>query len=408
MLKCQNMQDNQGLNRKMKICFAVTKSNWGGAQKYVYTLATSLPKDKYEVSVICGEGNELKNKLTEKGLPVIDLPQLKRDISVIAEIKNFFALIKLLKKESPDILHLNSSKIGGLGSLAGRIAHVPKIIFTAHGWAFNEERGPISEALITFASWLTVILCHKIIVVAEKEKKQILEMPFIAENKIVLIRNGLEKTPTQGRGADQGVGFEFKEREIARKELLNFFENWQKNNIAEIGNSTLWLGTIAELHKNKGLEYAVSALSKVTTPFLFFIIGEGEERKSLENIIKKYSLQEKVFLVGLVENASKLLKAFDIYLCTSIKEGLPYTVLEAGFASLPVVATNVGGIPDIIENGVSGILVTKGRTGEITRALEYLLQNPDKQKLFGENLKAKVEKDFSLEQMLEKTLKLYD
>src|SRR6266853_5794641 len=184
------MQDNLA---RVKVCFVITKGYWGGATKYVFTLATSLPKDQFEVVVICGEGNDLKNKLKEKGIICLDLPNLKRDISLYSEIKNFFALVKILKKERPDVLHLYSSKAGGLGSLAGRIARIPKIIFTAHGWAFNEERKIVEIGIIALASWITVVLSHKTIVIAERERKQAISMPFVNEKKIVLIRNGISK-----------------------------------------------------------------------------------------------------------------------------------------------------------------------------------------------------------------------
>ena len=312
---------------------------------------------------------------------------MKRNISFGSEIKSFFDFCKILKKEKPDVLHLNSPKASGLGALAGRILGVSNIIFTAHGWTFNEDRNPISKVMIMFFSWITVILCHKVIVIAEREKKQALAMPFVSENKIIFIKNGLEN-------------IEFKEKETARKEIL---EKINKN----IEEKTIWIGTISELHKNKGLEYAVSALTKIKMPFIFCIIGDGEERKSLERLIKENGLEDKVFLLGFITEAQIYLKAFDIFTLTSIKEGLPYCILEAGLVSLPVIASNTGGIPDIIENGQSGILVTKEKMGEITRAIEYLVENPDKQKTFGENLKQKVQKEFSIEKMMEKTINLY-
>ena len=383
MLKWLNMQPE----KRKKICFVVTKGVWGGAQKYVYTLATSLPKEEYDVSVITGKGNALKEKLDGKGVRVYTLRNLERDISIVAEIKSFIELFKIIKKESPDVLHLNSPKAGGLGSVIGRILFIRKIIFTVHGWTFNEDRGVIEKALITFFSWITILLCHKTIVISSQEEEQALAMPFVNKERITLIRNGVEK-------------INFKEKSVVRNDFLSLV---RKSDASDI----LLFGTIAELHKNKGLEYAIEAVSKIKTSFVFFIIGDGEERNNLENMIKKYNLENRVFLLGFLDNANQYLKAFDIFILTSVKEGLPYTILEAGSAGLPVVASNVGGIPDIIENGISGILVTKSRAGEITRALEFLLQNPDKQKSYGENLKAKVEKDFSLDQMIEKTKKLY-
>lgn len=382
------MQDTKEGSRRKKICFVITKGVWGGAGKYVYTLATNLPKETFEPIVICGEGEALPEKLKQAQIKTYRLERLARDISIIAEIRSSFALLQIVRAERPDVLHLNSPKAGGFGAIAGRLSGVKQIIYTAHGFAWNEKRGGLSQFLIGFFSWLTIMLCHKTIVINEKEKRQVLAMPFVTENKITLIHNGIEK-------------IEFKKKDEARKELL------EKTSKPPFENNTKWFGTIAELHKNKGLEYAIAGVSKIQSPFVFFILGGGEERKNLENLIEKYNLQEKVFLLGFVEHGSQYLKAFDLFLLTSIKEGLPFALLEAGLAGLPVIASNITGIPDIVENGEGGILVTRGREGEITRAIEFLLDNPDKQKSFAEHLKNRVEKEFSLKQMIEKTFALY-
>ena len=377
----------QDIKSKKKVCLMVTKGVWGGAQKYVYTLATSLPKNQYDVVVITGEGNILKNKLEEKNIRTYEITNLKRDISIISEIKSFISIFKILRKEKPDVLHLNSPKAGGLGAVAGRLCWVPKIIQTIHGWTFNEDRKTGAKIVIWFFSYVTTLLCHKTIVIAPREEKQGRIMPFI-KSRIILIKNGVEPIL-------------FKEKDLSKKELLNLCGHQMST------ESILWLGTISELHKNKGLEYAISAVSKISIPFVFFIIGEGEERKNLENLIKKHNLENKVFLVGFLDNANQYLKAFDIFTLTSIKEGLPYTILEAGLAGLPVVASSVGGIPDIIENNVNGMIVEKTKTEEITKAIQFMIDNPNERRLFGTKLQQKVEKEFSLKQMLDKTESVY-
>ncbi len=387
MLELPYMQERSGPDSKVKVVYLITKGVWGGAGKYVYNLATSLPKDKYNVSVICGKGNILREKLEEKGVKVFSIGSMKRDISIFGELISFIRLFWRIYKEKPDVLHLNSPKAGGMGGVIGRILFVKKIIYTAHGWTFNENRPAFQNSLILIFSWITTLLSHKVIVIAKREEEQALSFPLVKKEKIILIGNGVDK-------------IDFKERNTARKEITEKVGLEQDENI--------WMGTLAELHKNKGFEYALEAVSKINTKFKYYIIGEGEERKKIEFLIKKYNLEEKVYLVGFMEKACEYLKAFDIFMLTSIKEGLPYTLLEAGLAENAVIASSVGGIPDIIENGKTGILTTKTRSGEITRAIEYLIDKPDERKLFANNLKQKVEKEFSLEQMLEKTLMLYN
>lgn len=386
MLKCYRMQPEIETKGRKRIVYVVTKGVWGGAQKYVYSLATSLSKEDYDITVICGEGKILKDKLEEKGIRVIQIKTLGRDISIFKEIVSFFWLLNTLRKIKPDVLHLNSPKAGGIGALIGRIFFVPIIIYTAHGFAWNEDRKPYEKILITVFTWITLMLTHKTITISAKEEREAKSLPLVFDDKIHLIRNGIEK-------------IDFLSKDDAKKELFS---------MANIDlHETFCIGTISELHKNKGLEYAISAVSKIKSPFVFFILGGGELQKPLEKLIQKYEMNNKIFLLGFVPEASKYLKGLDLFLLTSIKEGLPYTIIEAGQAETPVIASSVGGIPDIIDNGKDGILVTKAKPGEITRAIEFVMENKSDAKTFSDNLKTKIDKDFSIEMMLEKTSKLY-
>ncbi len=375
---------------KTKICFVITKGNWGGAQKYLYTLATSLPKDKFEVIVITGIGGLLKNRLEEKNIKTYEISDLKRNISIISELKTFVKIFNIVRREKPQILHLNSPKASGIGSVVGRLLLIPKTIQTVHGWSFNENRNFFSRGLIYFFSWITVFLCDKTIVIAKNERKQAQNMPFINDKKIVLIRNGIEK-------------IKFIEKGIVQSALL------QRVNIdpKSLSKDTIWFGTISELHRNKGLKYMINALTKIDRPFVYFVIGEGEERENLESLIMEKGLENKVFLVGFIDIANLYLKAFDIFTLTSTKEGLPYTLLEAGQAGLTILASNTGGIPDIIDDGKNGMLSRKKDIKEIASDIDYLLLHPEKRKEFSKKIKEKIEKEFGMEQMVEKTQRLY-
>jgi len=152
---------------------------------------------------------------------------------------------------------------------------------------------------------------------------------------------------------------------------------------------------------------AVHSLIKKGYNITFFIISDGEEKIRLERFIERLGLQDKVFLTGHIDKASEFLQGFDIFTLTSVKEGLPYVLLEAGLAGLPIVATKIGGIPEIVENMKSGILVHPKNALEAERALSFLIDFKKKKEEFGNNLKEKVERDFTLEQMVADTVNLY-
>jgi glycosyltransferase involved in cell wall biosynthesis len=375
------------MDAKIKVCYLITKGVWGGAQKYVYNLAVSLPKDKYEVSVICGEGKILKERLEQKNIQVFEIQSLKRDISILKEFRSFISLYRIIKKINPDVLHLNSPKAGGIGSLIGKIQKIKHVIYTVHGFSWNEERGPVQKSLITIFTWVTILLCDKTITISSREEDEAKKLWLVRDSKITLIRNGVEK-------------IDFQDRQSARKFISEKIGMDTENSIV--------IGTISELHKNKGLEFIISALSKVKEKFVFVVLGGGELQEELTAMIERYEMKDRVFLLGFVLDASKYLKAFDVFTLTSIKEGLPYTIIEAGLAEVPVLASRIGGIPDIIDDGKNGVLVTKGKPGEITRAIEYLISKPAERNRFAKLLREKMEAEFSLEKMLEKTTKLYD
>jgi glycosyltransferase involved in cell wall biosynthesis len=370
---------------KKKICIAITKGVWGGAQEYVYALATSLPKDTYDVCVICGEGNILPQKLTDAGIRTITIPTLKRDVFFIDDIISFFTLRRILLQEKPDILHLNSSKMGGIGSLVGRLLRIPRIIFTAHAWASNESRFSfISRFTFRILHYITVILSHHTIAVSHKTKRDISGLPFIA-HKITVIHNGISD-------------IDFLPKVEARQAI---------EGMARLSTNTeIIIGTISELHKNKGLDLLIDACTNLPQYASVYIIGEGEERKRLQGMIDGYNLNNKVFLVGQVPNARKYLKAFDVFTLTSRTEALPYCLLEAGLAQCAVIATQVGGIPEIIVHEENGILIRRNRD-ELVNALNDLLDQKDTRHNIGASLRNTILDKFSIEEMLRKVIDVY-
>lgn len=370
---------------KKKVLICITKANFGGAQRYVYELASNIPKDEFDIVVACGEGDTLKNKLQENGIRVINLESSKRNINVVRDVKLFFELLKIIKKEKPDVLHLNSSKVGGVGSLAGRIAKVPNIIFTAHGWAFNENRSMISKFVIKVLHSITVLLSHTTIAVAEKIKNSISSFSFIKE-KIAVIPNG-----------------------IKNYKLLTIKESLEKLGVS--GSNKTIIVSIAELHPSKGLDTAIRAISLLRedrrSKIIYLILGNGEEKSVLEGLIKDLRLDETIKLLGFVPEAKSLLSGADLFLLPSRTEAFPYVLLEAGLAGVPTIATSVGGIPELIKDMQNGILVPPRNPREIAEAISYLLDHKDKQKEFSKNIKQTVSEFFPFSKMLEETLHIY-
>lgn len=369
------------MNRK-KVLYFITKSNFGGAQRYVYDLATSLPHDQFEAVVAAGGDGVLFKKLKEEGVRTISLPSLGRDVSPLSDIRSFFDILSLLRREKPDALHLNSSKIGALGALAGRLCFVRRIVFTAHGWAFNEDRSLLSRLIIKALAWLTIVLAHETVAVSESMRRDVAGLP--GTGRIKVIHNGIE--PVELLPAHDAKMF-FITRGVPTDRPI--------------------IGTLAELHPIKGLRYAIEAIERlrengITASFIIF--GEGDQRAELEERAHESGVGDSVFFLGFVPDAPSYLSGLDVFILPSLSEGLSYALLEAGSASLPVAASNVGGIPEVVENGVSGILVPPRNPTALAHAIQTLLEDGER---YGTSLAERITTDFSLERMRAETIALY-
>lgn len=363
----------------MRILYGITKSNMGGAQRYVLGLAQEAKKRGHEVAVLLGGDGPLKQRLEESHIKSISLPTLKREVRIFDEFKNLLAIRKILKEFKPDVFHTNSSKMGGLGALAGRLTFTKQIIFTGHGWAFNENRSELSKWLIKKFVWLTILLSHKTICVSGAVYKDVVRLPFVKQ-KLVVIRNGV-------------VAFPFLSREEARKEL-------------SLEPETFVVGALSELHHIKGLDIALRAINK-TKDINFVVLGDGEERQELKTFAKTLGISERVTFYGFRVDARKYLQAFDVFIMPSRSEGLPYALLEAGLAGLPIVASNVGGIPEVVEDGKSGILFAKEDYNALASALTKLKGNESLRHKLGASLQKEVQTKFSTQKMFEETFRLY-
>ncbi|HEX7724650.1 MAG TPA: glycosyltransferase [Candidatus Paceibacterota bacterium] len=388
--------------KPLKVLILITKANWGGAQRYVFDVATGLPKDRFSVEVMAGSEGVLTEKLSAAGVFASGTLEVGRDVSFTGDVKAAFKLIQLLRIKKPDILHVNSSKIGGVGAFAGRLAGVPRIVFTVHGWAFNENRPLAQKLAIKFLYWVTIMLSHEVMVVSEAARAQVRYWPLI-QKKLSVVHNGVPSI----------VGFS---RANARLELTRMNEAVRKAAEGRSESNLIWLGTIAELHHIKGHEYAIRAVASCIDMYeranpskkiIYTIMSDGEERQKLQTLINELTVQDRIILMGRVPDAAQYIKAFDVFVLASLSEALGYVLIESGMAGVPVVATAVGGIPEVIDDMYSGILVQPKNIRELTHAVSFVLEHPKEAREYGAHLKESTQKRFSLPTMLERIQTVY-
>ncbi len=374
-----------------KILFLVTQSEFGGAQRYIYEMATNLNKDKYDILVAAGEGDgELFRKLQNSKIQPIYLKWMKRSPWPWHVILAILEILNILKKEKPTTLFLCSTTAGFIGSLASFFYKQKiKTIYRIGGWAFRDPRFWLLNQIILILEKITARWKDKIIVNSEVDRQLALKHKIAPSEKIIKIYNGIELESLNFLSKEKARDY-FASKTGFNEQKLNFL-----------------VGTVANFYKTKGLPFLIESVNMLSMPNAkYVIIGEGRQRSMLEGLIKKYNLKDKVFLVGRLPNAFQYLKAFDVFVLPSLKEGFPWIILEAMAAETSVLATKVGALSEIITDGKEGILIEPQNSKALTEKISWVLNHPLEKEKMASLAKAKVKNHFSLEKMVKETEKL--
>lgn len=378
------------MKSQAKILFVITQGFWGGAQKYVLDLALNLASEfNVHIAVGSNDAKIFEQRFTHLTSPpkIHSLQHLQRNISPLQDILAIFELRRLYRQIQPDIVHLNSSKAGILGSLAR--TPQTKIIYTAHGWVFLEPLGKIRQTLYRLLEKYTAKKKDAIIVLSEQDRTIAEQQLNIPAPKLTVIPLGIEP-------------IEFLDKETAQTAL--------KNRETSLDPTKTWIGTIANHYPTKGLDILIEAVSLLSeserNTLQFCIIGEGPEKKNLQEKIIHAGLGQTIFLLPFLDNASTYLPAFDLFVLPSRKEGLPYVLIEAMQAGLPLVATKVGGVPSLITPEKNGWIALPNNSSNLSKALAQSLEHKHQWSTISQNNK-KESKNYSLIHLLEKTLVAY-
>lgn len=374
----------------IKLLLGITLSEVGGSQKVVYDILSNLPEDRYEITLVTSPGGELLewiskiNSRRRLKVKVITLESLKRDISPLNDLKAFFGLYRVLRKGRYDIAHFHTSKIGLLGRIAAGLARVPKIFYTVHGWGLNSCRSAGIKRILGFAEWLGGLICTRVVCVCRHDIDSGVRSGWFCRNKACLIYNGIDRPPSVQKG-------------MLRKEL-------------GIAQDTLVIGTIMRLSEPKDPIFTIEVMNEVKKrgyKVKLVILGDGRLRGKCEQLISRLGMKQDAFLLGKRDNVRELLPDIDVVLLFSKREGMPLSILEAMSAGKPVVASNVGGIPELIRHGQNGYLLDNFDIYQGAECIGRLLDNESLRETMGEASRKKVNDSFSLDKMIEKYEILY-
>jgi len=379
--------------RQRKYLLVITKGNWGGAQAYLVAEALYLHGRGDQVWVASGETPGARGILMERlagtGINFVTLKYMQRDIQLSNDIRAVAELYGVIRHLSPDVVHLNSTKAGLVGSIAARLYGRTRIVFTAHGWAHRETRSGLAKYLIKILSWVTIALSDRVIAVSNLDYDDAPVM--VRRHKLAIVHNGVGE-------------FSLYERERARDLLSNLNKHLDK--------SKFWILAIAELHPNKGIDVLITAIAQMPIEaragIQVLVMGDGECRNELARQAETAGLGLTIFLLGFVEQARSFLLAADLFVLPSRKEGLPLALIEAGLAQNPVVATNTGGVPEIISSGEAGLIVPPGDPKALSRALLDMITDKPRRLRSGARLRRVALGKFREDVMLDRTAAILD
>jgi glycosyltransferase involved in cell wall biosynthesis len=294
-----------------------------------------------------------------------------------------------MRQMRPDVVHTNSSKAGFIAALAGRLAFVPRIIFTSHGWAWNELRPTWQKLFFKALHFATVFVSHTTIAVSEAIRSQALWMPLV-QKRIQVVHLGVSPLAV-----------------LPRAEARARIEESVGNTLPA---SAFWIGSLAELHPTKGLDVLIRAFvlfAEQNAGAILVCVGGGEDQGRLTALAHMLHLEHRIFFTGHIRGGAELLCALDIFVLPSYSEALGYVLLEAGQSSLPVIASNVGGIPEIVEDTQTGLLTPPGDPVALSTALKTLAADSEERNRLGTALHTRVQEEFGIERMLHDTFALY-
>lgn len=365
----------------------ITLSEVGGAQKVVYHLAAGLSREGFEVEVACAPGGELVEWLGALPCPVRvwEIPVMKREISPLNDMRCLWQLYRLIKKGGYDAVHCHSSKAGFLGRLAARLAGVREVYFTAHGWSVNEARGRAERLIYGWAERLAGALSSAVVCVSENDRRLGVKAGLTAGEKLTVIYNGLPECPARPGALRRELG------------------------IGPKGGDLL-VGMVARLAHPKEPLFFLEAAKEVAAlhPNAYFVlIGDGPLYRRCREFIENSGLNGRAFLTGARDTAAALMGDLDVFVLFSRWEGLPLTVIEAMQAGVPVVASAVGGVPEMVAEGKTGFLTGKLGVGEAAAAISRLLSDPVLRRQMGDAGRRLAREKFSYQKMLSAYRELY-
>jgi len=327
------------------------------------------------------------NSARVKGVRVVTVPSLVRCISPASDIQALYDLVRIIQKEKPGLVHTHTSKAGILGRLAAKITKVPSIVHTPHGHVFYGYFGPLLSRIFIWIEKLFSFFTDRMITLTEGEKKDYIKLCLCPPEKLIKIHSGVDI-------------------EKFKQVPVNAVE---KKRALGLDPNGLVVGFIGWLLPVKGPMHLLKAMEDVWQDYddtILVFIGKGDLDVDLMAEALKTGANGRVNFLGWRNDIDEIMPIFDIFVLPSLNEGMGRVLVEAMAAGKPIVASNVGGIPDLVQHDINGLLVPPGDEKALAAGIKQLINDPEKAKMMGQR-GIEICNQFSVESMVDKIDNLY-
>ena len=382
------------MGRKIKVAHIIARMITGGADENTLFTVQGLDKDRYKVDLIMGEefDESVFDRVKNNNFNIIQIKGLKWKLNFLYDPIVLIKLIKMMRKNHYDIVHTHTTKAGILGRIAARIAGVPVIVHGLHGSTFEAFDSGLLNWLLFLFERLTGRFTDAYISVSGVLSEKYIERGIGKKENYHTVYSGMELEVFYG--ARGKIDCRKKQKELG------------------IDSGDFVIGNVARLETRKGHKFLIDAFKKVIKerkgcPLKLLIIGEGNKRENLESYVKEANLEKKVIFTGYRKDVEELMAIMDIFVLTSLREGLPRVLVQAAAVGMPLIAFNVDGVPEIIRDNHNGFLVRARDVGQLANRIEKYIDKKELVLLHGQKGREFIKDKWFIEDMVDKIDKIY-
>jgi glycosyltransferase involved in cell wall biosynthesis len=379
----------------IRILRVIARLNMGGPAIHVSNLAAGLETRGYHTTLVAGSlarGEDSMAFVAERlGVSVVSVPEMEREVAPLHDAQSIRRLTAIMREERPHILHTHTAKAGALAraaALAAGRAKPPIVVHTFHGHVLKGYFGPgrtrfFKQVERTFARSTDVLVA-----VSPEVRDELVAHGIAPADKFTVIRLGI---PLDERLGDETADLDYR----------------RLYGIPEDAFVVGWVGRMTGVKDTDAVLEIVRATRERGVPAVLCMVGDGPDRERLEQIAHDLGIARSTYFVGYQEDVAGYYRLFDAFLLPSVNEGTPVSAIEALASGTPVVATRVGGVPDVVTDGVDGFLVEPGDTHEAAERLAELARAPELRARMGEAGSANARERYSVERLVDDVDRLY-